>query len=61
MDPSVPMIGLHPEELPWIRLLVALLRHPDPTVPELARQALLYLSRAAEAKTSAQSETRQAF
>ena len=42
------MIGLSPDELPWIRTLLALLRHPDPTVPELARQALLYVSRAAE-------------
>ena len=28
-------------------LLVSLLRHPDPVVPELARQALLYLESAA--------------
>lgn len=48
MAGTVPMIGLSPAELPWIRQLVALLRHPDPTVPELARQALLYVSRAAE-------------
>ena len=39
------MIGLSPGELPWIRALLALLRHPDATVPELTRQALLYLSR----------------
>ena len=48
MAGNVPMIGLSAEELPWIRRLVALLRHPDPTVPELARQALLYLLRAAD-------------
>jgi hypothetical protein len=48
MSRSVPMIGLAPEELPWVRSLIALLRHSDPTVPELARQALLYLARAAE-------------
>jgi hypothetical protein len=41
---KVSVIGLCPDELPWMRMLVALLRHPDPTVPELARQALLYLS-----------------
>ncbi|HEY1239414.1 MAG TPA: hypothetical protein VGF16_02610 [Bryobacteraceae bacterium] len=48
MSRSVPMIGLFPDELPWVRSLVALLRHPDPTIPELARQALLYLARAAQ-------------
>jgi hypothetical protein len=37
------LIGIEPRELPWLRVLVALLRHPDPGVPELARQALLYL------------------
>ncbi len=41
------MIGVQPEELSWLRALVALLRHPDPSVPELARQALLYLEKAA--------------
>ena len=44
MPQKVSVIGLCPDELPWMRMLVALLRHPDPTVPELARQALLYLS-----------------
>ena len=48
MSRNVPMIGLSPDELPWVRNLVSLLRHPDPTIPELARQALLYLSRAAQ-------------
>jgi len=48
MGRSLPIIGVEPEELPWLRLLVALLRHPDPVVPELARQALLYLEKAAE-------------
>jgi len=41
------MIGIEPDELAWLRLLVSLLRHPDPVVPELARQALLYLQAAA--------------
>ena len=41
------LIGLEPHELQWLRSLVALLRHPDPSVPELARQALLYLTEAA--------------
>lgn len=44
MDKTVPMIGIEPGELRWIRILVSLLRHPDPSVPELARQALIYLS-----------------
>ncbi len=45
---NIPMIGLCADELPWVRQLVWLLRHTDPTVPELTRQALQYLSRAAE-------------
>lgn len=44
MANTVPMIGLYAEELPWIRMLTALLRHADPMVAELTRQALLYLS-----------------
>jgi hypothetical protein len=39
------MIGLHTGELRWVRMLVSLLRHPDPAVAELTRQALLYVSR----------------
>lgn len=37
------MIGLEPDELEWVRLLVKLLRYPDPLAPELARQALEYV------------------
>ena len=40
---NVCMIGLNPHELPWARLVIALLRHPDPVVGELAREALRYL------------------
>ena len=47
MPRTIPMIGIEPDELAWLRLLVSLLRHPDPVVPELARQALLYLQVAA--------------
>ena len=55
MAKTVPVIGIAPNELPWIRLLVQLLRHPDAGVPELARQALLYLTDAAgESETSGQ-------
>ena len=45
---QLSVIGVEPEELRWLRTLVWLLRHPDPSVPELARQALLYLTGAAE-------------
>jgi hypothetical protein len=44
MAQTTAVIGIGSEELRWIRMLVALLRHPDPSLPELARQALLYLS-----------------
>jgi hypothetical protein len=37
------MIGLRPDEIEWVRLLVKLLRHADPLRPELARQALAYV------------------
>jgi hypothetical protein len=44
---NIRMIGLQPEELGWVRLLVGLLRHPDPVVGEVSRQALEYLERMA--------------
>ena len=47
MANTVPVIGIDPTELAWIRMLVLLLRHPDPVVPELTRQALRYLEAAA--------------
>ena len=47
MAKTVPMIGIDPAELVWIRTLVLLLRHPDPVVPELTRQALRYLEASA--------------
>lgn len=43
MTNFIPMIGLDPTELVWVRRLVYLLRHPDPVVPELTIQALSYL------------------
>jgi hypothetical protein len=49
-DANLFLIGIETEELRWLRALVTLLRHPDPSVPELARQALLYLSGAAAQK-----------
>jgi hypothetical protein len=47
MAQTIPVIGIEPAELHWIRMLVLLLRHPDPVVPELTRQALIYLEAAA--------------
>lgn len=44
---TVPVIGLDPAEVPYVRALISLLRHPDPTVPELARRALDYLNETA--------------
>ena len=48
---KLSMIGVEREELRWLRTLVWLLRHPDPSVPELARQAILYLTGAAEQRS----------
>jgi hypothetical protein len=47
MAKSVSLIGVDPSELCWLRMLLLLLRHPDPGMSELARQALLYLTEAA--------------
>ena len=47
MANTVPVIGIDPAELVWIRMLVLLLRHPDPVVAELTREALRYLESAA--------------
>lgn len=52
MPKTVSLIGVHAGELQWIRLLISLLRHADPLVPELARQALLYLSKSASGPSS---------
>ena len=45
MAKTVSVIGIEDWELRWVRSLIGLLRHPDPSIPELARQALLYLAR----------------
>lgn len=47
MEKSVSIIGLDAGELPWLRLVVGLLRHPDPAMSELIRQALIYLNETA--------------
>ena len=52
MSQTVTMIGLHAEEIRWMQLLVSLLRHPDATVGELARQALVYISESSAARQS---------
>ena len=41
---NVGMIGMRPQEVEWVRLVIALLRHDDPVVGELAREALRYLT-----------------
>jgi hypothetical protein len=51
MPKPVAVIGIDPRELRWLRMLLALLRHPDPSVAELARQALLYLTEAAQQRS----------
>ena len=42
------VIGLEKQEIEWVRLLVTMLRHPDPLPAELARQALDYVRQVAE-------------
>ena len=46
------MVGIHEQELRWLRLLTSLLRHPDPLVPEFARQSLLYVAENAGARSA---------
>jgi hypothetical protein len=48
MTNKVSVIGIEPHELRWIKMLVSLLRHPDPGMPELARQALMYLLKSSD-------------
>jgi hypothetical protein len=45
MAKTVSVIGIDPGELAWVRTLLFLLRHPDPLIAEMVRQALLYLER----------------
>ena len=58
MANTLSVIGIDPKELHWIRALVHLLRHPDPSVPELARQAMIYLTRGVEEKPLRGSQAR---
>jgi hypothetical protein len=48
---QVSVIGVELDELPWVKNLIFLLRHPEPGTPELARQALLYLTNVAEKRS----------
>jgi hypothetical protein len=54
---STALIGVENHELAWLRLLLFLLRHPDRSVPELTRQALLYLEEAAGTTADPRDET----
>jgi hypothetical protein len=47
MEKTLSVIGIDAQELRWVRTLIQLLRHPDPSIPELARQALIFLTRSA--------------
>jgi hypothetical protein len=51
---AMPMsvIGIDPDELRWVKIMVSLLRHPNPGIPELARQALQFLVQAANQRTA---------
>jgi hypothetical protein len=51
MAKTVPVIGLDSTELGWVRLLVFLLRHPDPVVPQLASHALRHIEEVANRGT----------
>ena len=48
MAKTVSVIGIEPCDLRWVRALIRLLRHSDLSIPELARQALAYLTRTAD-------------
>ncbi len=46
--PKTYVIGIDSSELEWVRLLIGLLRHTDPVVGEVSREALRYLQGVAE-------------
>jgi hypothetical protein len=43
MAKTVSMIGIDPGEVAWLRSALFLLRHPDPLISEMTRQAIRYL------------------
>jgi len=53
---NLSVIGLSAQELAWVRLLITMLRHPDPVVGEVSREAMRYLeevvTRADESRAS---------
>jgi hypothetical protein len=51
LSKPLSVIGIEADELRSIKILVSLLRHPNPGIPELARQALQYLAQAASQRT----------
>jgi hypothetical protein len=53
MASQIGLIGLEPDELTSLRCLLRLLRHPDPVVVALSRQALAYLETISEQPCSA--------
>jgi hypothetical protein len=44
---NAAMIGLSTPEVAYLKTVVSLLRHPDPTIPALVDQALMYILEAA--------------
>jgi hypothetical protein len=50
MAKTVSVIGIDPSELGCVRSVLSMLRHPDPLIPEMVRQALLYLEKSAHAQ-----------
>jgi hypothetical protein len=50
MAKTVSMIGIDPGELTSVRTVLFLLRHPDPLIGEMTRQALVYLEKNAYAE-----------
>ena len=63
MAKMVSMIGVDPRELQWLKMLLLLLRHPDPTIAEMVRQALLYVAKNAgrEAEPITPAEERSSY
>ena len=45
MAQTVSMIGIDAGELAWLRSTLFLLRHPDPLISEMTRQAIRYLEK----------------
>ena len=59
MAKHVAMIGLSAEEVKWLKLLVQALRHKDPVVVELSKQAIAYLQIVADRPEASHLDTNQ--